>query len=118
MIPGVFRDITLMRRHQRDRLGNVERGAPADTNDRIRAVLMKCKRSRSNLARGGIAPHAAEDYWVKSTQFEIAREFGETAKLGGLGRRQTLTLMARKYGKSTREIYAAVERAKRVGQTT
>jgi 16S rRNA (cytidine1402-2'-O)-methyltransferase len=49
---------------------------------------------------------------------DVAREFGETAKYKGLGRREALGVLARKYGKSTREIYAAVERAKRIGQDT
>ncbi len=45
---------------------------------------------------------------------EVAREFGDMAKHSGLGRRQAITAIARKYRKSTRDIYAAVERAKRI----
>jgi 16S rRNA (cytidine1402-2'-O)-methyltransferase len=43
---------------------------------------------------------------------QIAAEFGETAKLSELGRRAALSSLAKKYGRSTREVYAAVERAK------
>lgn len=46
---------------------------------------------------------------------DVSLEFGEVAKLPGVNRRQAISTMAKKYGKSTREIYAAVERAKRVG---
>jgi 16S rRNA (cytidine1402-2'-O)-methyltransferase len=46
---------------------------------------------------------------------EIAREFGETTNNGGLGRREAISAMAKKYGKSTRDVYAAVERAKELG---
>ena len=48
---------------------------------------------------------------------EISKEFGEIAKSGGFDRRQVVSAMAKKYRKSTREIYSAIERAKVVGQT-
>jgi 16S rRNA (cytidine1402-2'-O)-methyltransferase len=47
---------------------------------------------------------------------DLRAEFGEMAKQVGFGRRQAISSMAKKYGRSTREIYAAVERAKRFGQ--
>jgi 16S rRNA (cytidine1402-2'-O)-methyltransferase len=46
---------------------------------------------------------------------DLAHEFGEIAKHGVVGRRTAISTIARKYGKSTRDIYAAVERAKRIG---
>jgi 16S rRNA (cytidine1402-2'-O)-methyltransferase len=49
---------------------------------------------------------------------QLASEFGEIAKSGGMGRRDAIVTIAKKYGTSTREVYAAVERGKRVGQTT
>lgn len=42
----------------------------------------------------------------------LAVEFGYLAETPGLGRRAALATIARKYGRPTREIYAAVERAK------
>jgi 16S rRNA (cytidine1402-2'-O)-methyltransferase len=49
---------------------------------------------------------------------DIAAEFGETANNGGLGRRAALSVLARKYGRSAREVYAAIERAKVIGDNT
>jgi 16S rRNA (cytidine1402-2'-O)-methyltransferase len=57
----------------------------------------------------------AEDVPPMPTDAEIAQEFGETAKTIGIGRREAISGLARKYGKSTREVYAAVERAKNIG---
>ena len=42
----------------------------------------------------------------------LADELGETAESKGLGRRAALSAMAKKYGRPTRELYAAIERAK------
>ena len=46
---------------------------------------------------------------------EVANEFGVMAKSSGMGRREVISQLARKYGRSPREVYAAVERAKLVG---
>jgi 16S rRNA (cytidine1402-2'-O)-methyltransferase len=59
----------------------------------------------------GPANHSIETPELPSDS-DVAVEFGETAKTGGLGRRAALSVLARKYGTSTREVYAAVERAK------
>jgi 16S rRNA (cytidine1402-2'-O)-methyltransferase len=45
----------------------------------------------------------------------VAAEFGDKTKEGGLGRREAVAAVARKYGRPTREIYAAIERAKESG---
>jgi 16S rRNA (cytidine1402-2'-O)-methyltransferase len=50
------------------------------------------------------------------TDVVLSAEFGEIAKQGGLSRRQAISVIARKYGRPPREIYAAVERAKAIGQ--
>ena len=47
---------------------------------------------------------------------EIAAEFGRTTDTVRLSRRATVTTVARKLGKSPREVYAAVERAKKSGE--
>ena len=44
---------------------------------------------------------------------EIASEFGRMAELAAHTRRQALAAVARKFGLSTRDVYAAVERAKK-----
>ena len=49
---------------------------------------------------------------------DVVIEFGETAKSNGVGRREALSMMAKKYGKSAREVYAAIERGKRIGDRT
>jgi 16S rRNA (cytidine1402-2'-O)-methyltransferase len=46
---------------------------------------------------------------------ELAVEFGETAKNMVGGRREAITAMAKKYRKSAREVYGAIERAKNLG---
>jgi 16S rRNA (cytidine1402-2'-O)-methyltransferase len=42
----------------------------------------------------------------------VALEFGDIAKTSPGGRREAVATVARKYQKSTREVYAAIERAK------
>ena len=43
---------------------------------------------------------------------EVAREFGALTESAGFGRRDAIAAIARKFGRSTRDVYAAVERAK------
>jgi 16S rRNA (cytidine1402-2'-O)-methyltransferase len=43
---------------------------------------------------------------------ELLTEFGAMTESGALSRREVVTTLARKFGKSSRDIYAAVERAK------
>jgi 16S rRNA C1402 (ribose-2'-O) methylase RsmI len=43
----------------------------------------------------------------------MAAEFGHSTEICGLDRRQAISTLARKYGRPAREIYAAIERAKR-----
>jgi 16S rRNA (cytidine1402-2'-O)-methyltransferase len=50
------------------------------------------------------------------TDLEIATEFWHSANLEGLPRREAIGRVAQKFGKSRREIYSAVERAKNSGQ--
>jgi len=46
----------------------------------------------------------------------IAREFGCLTETTPVGRRQAVSTVARRYGRPTREIYAAIERAKKSGE--
>jgi len=48
------------------------------------------------------------------TDADIVAEFGHMSKCAAHTRRGTVAAVARKFGKSAREVYAAVERAKRV----
>jgi len=57
-----------------------------------------------------VAPETPDD-------MTLAAEFGRLAESQGLGRRAALATVARKYGRPTREIYAAVERAKNLVDT-
>jgi 16S rRNA (cytidine1402-2'-O)-methyltransferase len=43
----------------------------------------------------------------------LAAEFGHNTEIAGLGRRQAVSTLARKYGRPAREVYAAIERTKR-----
>jgi 16S rRNA (cytidine1402-2'-O)-methyltransferase len=43
---------------------------------------------------------------------DALREFGELTNKSGVRRREAIAVVAKKFGRSTRDIYAAVERAK------
>jgi 16S rRNA (cytidine1402-2'-O)-methyltransferase len=47
---------------------------------------------------------------------EMAAEFGEITKTGGLRRRQAIGSLARKYSRSVNEVYETLERAKKLGK--
>ena len=44
---------------------------------------------------------------------ELIAQFGQYTENAGLGRREAVSTVARKYGKPAREVYAAIERAKK-----
>jgi 16S rRNA (cytidine1402-2'-O)-methyltransferase len=46
----------------------------------------------------------------------VAEEFGRETDVGRLGRRAAVSALAKRYGRPTREVYAAIERAKSSGQ--
>jgi 16S rRNA (cytidine1402-2'-O)-methyltransferase len=46
-------------------------------------------------------------------EHQIANEFGELTNKRGVTRRSAISTLAKKYGRSSREIYAAIERAKK-----
>jgi 16S rRNA (cytidine1402-2'-O)-methyltransferase len=48
---------------------------------------------------------------------DIFSEFGRMTEMGGQRRRQAITALARKHGRPSAEIYAAIERAKKLGQS-
>ena len=50
------------------------------------------------------------------TDDEILVEFGRMGENGRLTRRDAISALAKKFGKSTRDVYAAVERAKKYGE--
>jgi 16S rRNA (cytidine1402-2'-O)-methyltransferase len=56
------------------------------------------------------------DVAESATDQEIAAEFWHSANDGCLSRREAIAQVAQKFGKSHREIYSAVERAKNSGQ--
>jgi 16S rRNA (cytidine1402-2'-O)-methyltransferase len=49
------------------------------------------------------------------TDAQVAMEFEQAAQSQGVSRRQAVGVVARKFNKKTREVYAAVERAKKSG---
>ena len=55
------------------------------------------------------------DVGVKPSDGDLAAEFGRIAESGGVSRREAVVAVARKFGCPSREVYAAVERAKKSG---
>ena len=47
---------------------------------------------------------------------QVAAEFGKETEIAGSSRRAAVLAVARRLGRSTREVYAAVERAKQSGE--
>ena len=63
-----------------------------------------------------VGPAAVRDNQQKqATDAQIADEFGQITQTGGSKRREVLGAVARKYGRSPRDVYAIVERAKKSG---
>jgi 16S rRNA (cytidine1402-2'-O)-methyltransferase len=63
-----------------------------------------------------VGPQLVDEHPVAALPDEdIADEFGRLANMSGQNRRDALISVARKLGKSRREVYAAVERAKKSG---
>jgi len=55
---------------------------------------------------------ALVDREIPFSDDDALREFGELTKTRGLRRRDAIAMVAKRFGRSTRDIYAAVERAK------
>ena len=53
-----------------------------------------------------------ENKEIQISDEDALREFGELTNIAGVRRREAIAEVARKFGRSTRDIYAAVERAK------
>lgn len=47
---------------------------------------------------------------------DMVSEFGRLTETAGVSRREAVTETARKYGRSAREVYTAIERAKKSGE--
>ena len=52
---------------------------------------------------------------IRLSDEDVAREFWRITETGGGSRRQAVTELARKSGRSTRDVYSAIERAKKLG---
>jgi 16S rRNA (cytidine1402-2'-O)-methyltransferase len=52
---------------------------------------------------------------IRLSDEEVAREFCRITETGGGSRRQVVTELARKSGRSARDVYSAIERAKKLG---
>ena len=51
---------------------------------------------------------------LQITDGDVAREFGRITDTGGVSRRTAVSELARRYGRSAREIYSAIERGKKL----
>jgi 16S rRNA (cytidine1402-2'-O)-methyltransferase len=62
-----------------------------------------------------VAPleNANETALLAVTDAQLADEFGHHTEISGLGRREAISSLARKYGRPARDVYAAIERGKR-----
>jgi 16S rRNA (cytidine1402-2'-O)-methyltransferase len=61
----------------------------------------------------GPAENAPETTRSPVSDEQLADEFGHTTETMGLGRRQAITTLARKYGRPARDVYAAIERGRK-----
>jgi len=63
----------------------------------------------------GPSVNALHQQEILSSDEELANQFWQMASTPGVTRRSALSCIAKQYGKSQKEIYAAVERAKKLG---
>jgi 16S rRNA (cytidine1402-2'-O)-methyltransferase len=63
----------------------------------------------------GPAPETSEQP-IALNDADVAREFGELTETSGFRRRDAIAAIAKKIGRSTRDVYAAVERAKHASE--
>ena len=66
MVPGVFENAPLMHRHQRDRLGDIERRAAAESDDAVGAMCAIRIRPRLYLRCDRIALDACKETGIQS----------------------------------------------------
>jgi len=53
---------------------------------------------------------------VQSSDVDIAGEFERKVAIGGASRRGAILETARKFGLSSKQVYAAIERVKKIGE--
>jgi len=58
---------------------------------------------------------SADPEAVSVSDVELAQEFGCMANIGGVSRREAISQLARRYNRRTRDVYAAIENAKKSG---
>ena len=73
---------------------------------------MTTGRGEYTVVIGPQATHA--DASPTMADSEIATEFGQVAKNGAMSRRQVVSTLAKKSGRSSREVYAIIERARKL----
>jgi 16S rRNA (cytidine1402-2'-O)-methyltransferase len=61
------------------------------------------------------APIVLNTNEIQLTDEDVVREFGRITELAGGTRRQAITEVARKSGRSDKDVYSAIERAKKLG---
>jgi len=65
-----------------------------------------------------VVGHAAKHLYsgeIRLSDEDVAREFWRITEIGGGSRRQAVTELARKSGRSARDVYSAIERVKKLG---
>jgi hypothetical protein len=80
VVPGVLEDVALVHPHHADHLGHVQRGAAAEADHAVRAVLPERLRAGHCLARRRVAGHAVEDRRIEAA--EVAAELGQHGQRG------------------------------------
>jgi 16S rRNA (cytidine1402-2'-O)-methyltransferase len=63
----------------------------------------------------GPAPIVPKSKEIQLTDEDVVREFGRITEISGGSRRQAITEVARKSGRSAKDVYSAIERAKKLG---
>ena len=83
--------------------------------DTISAVIgqVPAVKGEFTVVVGPARPQKAPN--LEAMDEQIALEFGRMAQNGRAGRRELLSAVARKFGRSARDVYAIVERAKKSG---
>ena len=62
----------------------------------------------------GPAPISRDTNEMQLTDEDVVREFGRITEIAGRSRRQAITEVARKSGRSAKDVYSAIERAKKL----
>jgi 16S rRNA (cytidine1402-2'-O)-methyltransferase len=82
----------------------------------ISAVLKRLDMPRGEFTVVIELGHKQESASVAVDELAVFTEFGHLMENNGLVRRQAIAALARKYGRSSREVYESIERSKKLAE--